>query len=377
MNDALHKKKMLIWIGDLRRLREDMVKKMIRKAVICARETGFDLVLSILVSFGDLSSDDLGIMLDCGISDVIIMRILRDAEAGNEVKDMRRDPRYQPDQDYQIMDMMVLKELLCDLIDAESPDLIVFPSGRLEDDLCSLLAGIHNCGALTGCIDFHADPVIHADQAICADSARRGLQAVCLGADDQWHLHYALGEGLSIITIRNVEMEDVSSELFDETGSEPEPITLRSMICRNLPSGISAGIRKAGAGPVKKKTSITEAECIVAGGRGLGTPDKYRVLQDFAVLIGAACAVSRPLVDAGWIGKEYQVGLSGKTVSPRIYIACGISGAAHHTIGMSGSEWIMAVNIDRNEPIFDIADVGIIGDAEAILKCAMEKLAAE
>ncbi|MBI5228833.1 electron transfer flavoprotein subunit alpha [Candidatus Micrarchaeota archaeon] len=115
-----------------------------------------------------------------------------------------------------------------------------------------------------------------------------------------------------------------------------------------------------------QKEDVVSAEVIVAGGKGLGK-EGFRLLKEFAKEIGAMVGASRPAVEEGWAQYEQQVGLSGKTVSPKIYLAFGISGAVQHVSGMESSEVIIAVNKDPKAPIFDIADFGIVGDANEIL----------
>ncbi len=119
---------------------------------------------------------------------------------------------------------------------------------------------------------------------------------------------------------------------------------------------------------------VTEAEVIVAGGRGVGSEECFHLLEQLAHLMGAAVAVSRPAVDAGWAPYERQVGLSGKTVAPRLYIACGISGANHHVVGMKDSRAVVAINQDPHAPIFQIADVKIVGDLHQVLPSLVERL---
>jgi electron transfer flavoprotein alpha subunit len=143
--------------------------------------------------------------------------------------------------------------------------------------------------------------------------------------------------------------------------SVPAEIVVKDISSVNLKSKVTSFKKSEG------KLDVAEADIIVSGGRGMKGPENFHLIEELADALGAAVGASRAVVDAGWRSHNEQVGQTGKTVSPTLYVACGISGAIQHLAGMSSSKYIVAINKDKDAPIFNVADYGITGDLFEII----------
>ena len=166
-----------------------------------------------------------------------------------------------------------------------------------------------------------------------------------------------------VITIR----PNVFKALIAEN-STPAEILVKELSGVNLKSRVTSFKKSEG------KLDVAEADIIVSGGRGMKGPENFHLIEELAEVLGAAVGASRAVVDAGWRTHNEQVGQTGKTVSPTLYVACGISGAIQHLAGMSSSKYIVAVNKDKDAPIFNVADYGITGDLFEIIPALTKEI---
>jgi electron transfer flavoprotein alpha subunit len=232
-----------------------------------------------------------------------------------------------------------------------------------------------------------ADTVLFAASVLAADVAA-GL-AARLEAGLNWDLTGLRREGDELVGVRPA----LGDTVLVEVGwtSTPRLALVRAGTFDPVESGRSAEVKDVSATfqdfstqarlvehLTEKATgpSIEDADVIVAGGRGLGGPEGFSYCEELAEVLGGAVAATRAVVDAGWYPYAAQVGQTGKTVSPKLYVALGISGAIQHKVGMQGSGTIVAVNKDPNAPIFDFADLGVVGDLTQIAPKLTELLRA-
>jgi len=175
------------------------------------------------------------------------------------------------------------------------------------------------------------------------------------------------GEGPGIFVIRAKSFPAVPS------GGAPAAV-----VAAPAPDAGASNTARIVARHVEERTGpkLDEADVVVSGGRGLGEKDQYVLIEQLATLLHGAAGASRAIVDAGWVPYSHQVGQTGKTVKPTVYMACGISGATQHMVGMKNSKNIVAINKDQDAPIFQVADLGIVGDVHKVIPKLIEALQA-
>jgi len=236
------------------------------------------------------------------------------------------------------------------LIDREKPDIVIGSATFYGKALMARLAALCGGGMASDCTGLTMDGN--------GVTARRPAYG--------GNLFFALQNNSSapfFITIRPKALPEAS----DGAGGAVAPETVHPAL---LAVKAKVKARNAEAGG---RVSLTEADIVVSGGRGIRGPENFKLIEELAESLGAAVGASRAIVDAGWVQYMHQVGQTGKTVNPKLYIAVGISGAVQHLVGMRSSKTIVAVNRDKDAPIFNIATYGIVGDLFEVVPALARK----
>jgi electron transfer flavoprotein alpha subunit len=234
-------------------------------------------------------------------------------------------------------------DALMALVDEHGPVLLLVPSSNAGRDLAGRLGARLGAGVVTEATD------------IAVRDGDVVVQSPKFGGSVTVSITFS-GSGNKIVVCRANSFA---------ARNEPGPAKVVTLAAAPAAS-YRASIEETVAAEAGRQ-SVEEARIVVSGGRGLGGPEHFDIIQDLADALGGAVGASRAAVDAGWISHAHQVGQTGKTVSPQVYIACGISGAIQHRVGMRGAGTIIAINKDPNAPIFEFCDFGVVGDLFAIV----------
>lgn len=258
---------------------------------------------------------------------------------------------------------MPYARVLCDLIRKEKPEIVLFVADTTGRDLAPRIAARLETGLTADCTDLDIGDY---EDKITGKKYEKVL----------YQIRPAFG-GDVMATIVNPEhrpqMATVRPGAFTALKKDPErrgEIISYKVELKDTDhvTEVLEVVRK------EREINLENAEIIVSGGRGVGSMEGFKLIKKLAHVLGAQVGASRAAVDAGWIPYSHQVGLTGQTVKPDIYIACGISGAIQHLVGMKNSKIIVAVNKDPKAPIFDVADYGIVGDLFEVVPKLIEKI---
>jgi electron transfer flavoprotein alpha subunit len=243
---------------------------------------------------------------------------------------------------------------IAELAGTENPDLVLFGLQPTDRDVAGRLAGRLGVPILSNAVDI----VITGESTSVINEILGGATLVETAF---------VGSGPHLVVVR-------PKSFAAEPGAGGDPNVVVATVPEVGHSGTATIVERHAE--VSTGPRLEDAEVIVAGGRGMGTEEQFAGVEELAGLLSAAVGATRAVVDSGWVPYSLQVGQTGKTVKPNVYIALGISGAMQHLVGMKDSTTIIAVNKDEEAPIFGIADLGIIGDVHKVLPKLIEALQA-
>ena len=238
-------------------------------------------------------------------------------------------------------------KVICDLVNKRKPGILFIGATFIGRDLGPRVAARLETGLTADCTSLDVD-ITNGNLLATRPAFGGNLMATIVCPDHRPQM----------ATVRPGVFEKLEEE-EKEGGVEEIPVNLSS---EDIRTKVLEIVKEN-----KEIVDISEANFIVAGGRGMGSQENFKLLYELAEALGGVVAASRAAVDKGWLDKAYQVGQTGKTVRPNIYIACGISGAIQHVTGMQDSDLIIAVNKDESAPIMKIADYGIVGDIVKVI----------
>ena len=238
-------------------------------------------------------------------------------------------------------------KVICDLVNKRKPGILFIGATFIGRDLGPRVAARLETGLTADCTSLDVD-ITNGNLLATRPAFGGNLMATIVCPDHRPQM----------ATVRPGVFEKLEEE-EKEGGVEEIPVNLSS---EDIRTKVLEIVKEN-----KEIVDISEANFIVAGGRGVGSQENFKLLYELAEALGGVVAASRAAVDKGWLDKAYQVGQTGKTVRPNIYIACGISGAIQHVAGMQDSDLIIAVNKDESAPIMKIADYGIVGDIVKVI----------